>query len=193
MPDLLVHQSHCAIKDEELPEAERVFKQIIADRLQNYLQPHGFRGVKIWGTSDLYWILESALGDGTPVTAKLEVAECMAADPDGELGMSGEFCELCTQVAARKLLAAAEEIRESKKAEADPVKAGVLKSDGINSLELGSELAQVLGDAAYDLAAEIRGEQMPSYLKVSNLNPGSSTPGRFDEAIMKSRAKERKA
>ena len=186
MPDLLIP---CDLDDSEVNRWELWFKEYLVAHLQRFLQPVGFRGVKIGGTSAMYWTLEGTLGDGTPVFARLEAADCIKCDPEGHLGLGESFCDLCVKVAADRLLDAAAEAR-APKPDVDPVKAGVIKSDGVANVELGSELRRVLGDAVYDLAAELRGDQQPSYLKATNLNPGSSTPGRFEEAIMKSRAVE---
>ena len=164
------------LSDREMIEYENEFRRAMLEGLKRRLAGHGIRKVGVIGTSRRGWEWGAQLGDGTPVMCKTRVEELTKYDPSHDMA-EPTFFEFCCGHVARKLLAVAEALRNPPKP-LDHVKAGRLPTgDGLTYLELGSELAHVMGDAAYELDAELRGEkELSDPTRATNLNPESSTP-----------------
>ena len=94
----------------------------------------------------------------------------------GAMGMSDGFAELVARHIADRVLEEAHRIRYPEPAP-DQVKLGRLGFDGFMALEIGAELRHLLGDQAYEMDAEMRGEKEPDDpTRATSLNPASSTP-----------------
>jgi len=154
---------------------EQRFRDVLGSGLARRLRWDGFQRVDLGGSSGRRWSIFAVMGDGTAVPVRLRVEDFTARDPDNKLGMSDDFIDHCIDVAYKKVMAKAEEMRAPKQAP-DPVRRGVVGFDGFAGLELGDELKHALGDEAYVLDAEMRGDKVPDRKAVTSLNPASSTP-----------------
>ena len=155
---------------------EADFRAYLLERMRAFLKPYGFTGCAVGGDSDRAWTVVAEMGDGTPVKVRVAAGDVIQLDPHGEMGMSDGFAELVARHIADRVLEEAHRIRYPEPAP-DQVKLGRLGFDGFMALEIGAELRHLLGDQAYEMDAEMRGEKEPDDpTRATNLRPASSTP-----------------
>jgi len=172
-PDLILP---CELSVDEQRRDEQRFNRRMVRELEKRLRPLGFIRVVYGGSSAKYWDCLANMGDGTPVRVRVRVEELTKLDPMNDQGMTEGFIACCANYVSSKLFAEAERIRKPPEP-VDHVKHGVIRGDGFVRIELGGELAKIMGDAAYELDAEMAGEKEPDDpTRATNLNPASSTP-----------------